>query len=527
LEKKIIHVGQIAIDCLPSAYQNQNKQNKPADGMMENAKTGGIRMRQLGLWLVCLTFVGVSVPDLSADEDLKAQSKEAMVSAAQFFRNQVATRGGYLWAYNPDFSVRQGENSASATTIWIQPPGTPSIGMVYLEAYEATGDTLFLNGAVEAARALVWGQLASGGWDYRIDFDAEESKKWHYRRDVEAGDKETGKRRNRTTLDDNNTQSAFQLLMRVDKVLDFKDAEIHNAVMYGLDALLKAQYPNGSWPQRYEEFPQAADFSVNQARYPQTWSRTFPEARYYNFYTFNDNSIADIMGMMAEAYHTYDDARYIDAAKRGGEFMILAQMPEPQPVWAQQYNLDMEPSWARKFEPPSVTGGETFGIMKALLDVYVETGDEKFLAPIPRALVWAKRSLLPDGRLARFYELKTNTPLYFTKDDYVLTYDDSNMPTHYAFKVSGNRIERIEKYYDQIMGEGREAVMAKRNLLQPVDEAQVQEIVAALDDQGRWISRGRLRDPDHPRERIASDVISCRTFYQNMRTLARYVKMGQ
>ena len=231
--------------------------------------------------------------------------------------------------------------------------------------------------------------------------------------------------------------------------------------------------------------------------------------------------------MMAEAYHTYDDARYMDAAKRGGEFMILAQMPEPQPAWAQQYNLDMEPSWARKFEPPSVSGGETFGIMRALLDVYVETGDEKFLAPIPRALGWAKRSLLPDGRLARFYELKTNTPLYFTKDDYVLTYDDSNMPTHYAFKVSGNRIESIEKYYDQIMGEGREAVMAQRNLVGPVEEAQVQEIVAALDEQGRWISIGRLRDPDHPREQIASEVISCRTFYQNMRTLARYVKMGK
>lgn len=477
------------------------------------------RYRLVGCLLALM--MGTSV---SADDALKTQAKETMVKATQFFRSEVATEGGYLWAYKPDFSYRQGENPASETTIWVQPPGTPSIGMVYLEAYEATGDTLFLNGAVNAARALVWGQLASGGWDYRIDFDPEESKRWHYRRDVLAGDKETGERRNRTTLDDNNSQSAFQLLMRVDKVLGFKDETIHGAVMYGLDALLKAQYPNGAWPQRYEEFPNAADFPVKKARYPETWSWEFPQKRYYTFYTFNDNSIADIMGMMIEAYRTYDDARYLAAAKRGGDFMILAQMPEPQPAWAQQYNLDMEPAWARRFEPPSVTGGESFGIMRALLDLYVATGDKQYLEPIPKALAWAKRSLLPNGQLARFYELKTNKPLYFTKDDYILTYDDSNMPTHYAFKVSGNRIEGIERYYDRIMKEGREAILATQGQSGSVDESQVKEIVSALDGQGRWVGMGRIQNPENRRGTIPAEVISCRTFYRNMQTLARYLK---
>ena len=483
--------------------------------------------RRICCVLMGFFVLGLCVGDVWSDEALKKQARETMVKATQFFRSEVATEGGYLWAYKPDFSYRQGENPASETTIWVQPPGTPAIGMVYLEAYEATGDTLFLNGAIHAARALVWGQLASGGWDYRIDFDTEQSKRWHYRRDVAAGDKETGERRNRTTLDDNNSQSAFRLLMRVDKALDFKDAEIHGAVMYGLDALLKAQYPNGAWPQRYEDFPKAEDFPVKKARYPETWSREFPQERYYNFYTFNDNSVADIMDMMTEAYRTYDDVRYLEAAKRGGDFMILAQMPEPQPTWAQQYNLDMEPAWARRFEPPSVTGGESFGIMRALLDLYVETGEERFLEPVPKALAWAKRSLLPDGRLARFYELKTNTPLYFTKGDYVLTYDDSNMPTHYAFKVSGNRIEGIERYYDRIMKEGREVILAERGQSGAVDEAQVKEIVAALDEQGRWVGMGRIRDPENRRGTIQAEVISCRTFYRNMQLLARYVKDGK
>ena len=111
-------------------------------------------------------------------------------------------------------------------------------------------------------------------------------------------------------------------------------------------------------------------------------------------------------------------------------------MPEPQPGWAQQYDREMHPAWARKFEPPSITGGESQGAIRILMDVYRHTGDKKYLEPIPRALDYLDKSQLASGRLARFYELKTNKPLYFTKT-YELTYDDSDMPTHYGFKLDG------------------------------------------------------------------------------------------
>ena len=191
----------------------------------------------------------------TSDDPLTQRAIAAMQKAAQYFRKEVATNGGYLFNYNTDFSMREGEEIASPTTIWVQPPGTPAVGLAFLEAYNVTADTLYLNGAIAAAHALVWGQLASGGWDYRIDFDPELSKRWHYRRDVENGDKVTNKRRNQSTLDDNTTQCALQLLMKVDKILDFKDPDIHRAVMYGLDALLKVQYPNGAWPQRFTAPP--------------------------------------------------------------------------------------------------------------------------------------------------------------------------------------------------------------------------------------------------------------------------------
>ena len=59
-----------------------------------------------------------------------------------------------------------------------------------------------------------------------------------------------------TTLDDNITQAAMRLLMRVDRDLGFKDAPIHEAALFALDSLIKAQYPNGAWPQRFSRFPE-------------------------------------------------------------------------------------------------------------------------------------------------------------------------------------------------------------------------------------------------------------------------------
>ena len=115
-----------------------------------------------------------------------------------------------------------------------------------------------------------------------------------------------------------------------------------------------------------------------------------------------------------------------------GDFLILAQLPEPQPAWAQQYNHELQPIWARKFEPPAIAGRESEDAIETLLYLTEVTGEKRFLEPIPRSIAWLKRSQLPDGQIARFYELSTNTPLYFVKDTYELTYDDSNLPTHYG-----------------------------------------------------------------------------------------------
>jgi hypothetical protein len=454
-----------------------------------------------------------------ADENLRDAAIKSLRRASQYYLEKVSTEGGYLYQYSADLSRREGEHKATASMVWVQPPGTPAVGLAYLEAYQATKDAYYLEASKKAADCLIRGQLRSGGWGYNIEFDVAKRAKFAYRVPP-AG--EQGE--NTTVLDDNNTQAAIRFLIRLDVTLAFKESTIHEAVRYALDHLVQAQYPNGAWPQRYNEFPEAKDFPVVKAGYPDTWSREFPKAKYSQFYTFNDNAIGDVVEVLLDAAKTYNEPRYKASAEQGGDFALLAQMPEPQPIWAQQYDPQMHPSWARKFEPPSVTGGESQSILQMLLLLYRETGQERFLAPIPKALAFLRKHQLPDGRLARFYELWTSKPLYFTRD-YVLTYSDADMPTHYGFKV-GSKLDAIEREFERLkktpwaeLNKPRKKGAAGPPSAQLVEKTKA--AIASLDDQGRWLQKGRLKT--YGDTGADEQIVSTGTFNENVRTLSRYI----
>lgn len=454
------------------------------------------------------------------DTELRRDASDALRKACQFFAEEVSTEGGFLWRYSEDLQTREGEGRADAQTVWVQPPGTPSVGLAFLDAYKATDNPYYLELAKRAGHCLVRGQLRSGGWDYRIVFDEKGRQGYAYRVDESIAGK---RQRNTSTLDDNTTQAALRLLMALDRTLDHSDAAIHEAATTGLETLLKVQYPIGAWPQRFDGPPDPDEYPVLQASYPESWSRTFPKVDYRNFYTFNDNAIGDVIDVMFEAGELYGDERHRRAAERAGDFMLLAQMPDPQPGWAQQYDRDMHPAWARKFEPPSITGGESQGVMRTLMQVYRHTGDKKYLEPIPRALAYYRKSLRPDGRLARFYELQTNRPLYFTKD-YHLTYSDADMPTHYSFIVS-SALDSIEREYKKVSELAPGELLPKPRkgprTASSSMEKRVRSVISRLDSQGRWVDEGRLKyhGDDDPTKR----VIDCRTFVSNVRTLAGYL----
>jgi PelA/Pel-15E family pectate lyase len=460
----------------------------------------------------------------------RAQAENALRKAAQFYREKVSTQGGYHYYYAEDLSYGRSEHSEGPTQVEVQREATPIVGLSYLLAYNTTGDRFYLEAARAAANALVLGQQCSGGWDYIIEFDPEKRKKYPYRSENNCG--VANSNQYYTTLDDNVTQGAMRLLMRVDRELKFEDKKIHEAALFALDQLMKAQYPNGAWPQRYYKFADPARFPVKKASYPESWSRNWPGPDYRFLYTFNDNVISDLIDMFLEAWRIYGDDKYRSAAVKGGEFILLSQMPEPQPAWAQQYDLEMHPAWARIFEPPSVTGGESQGIIRILLVLYAETGDRKYLEPARRALDYLKRSVLPPADnpsearrrfqqgepvLARFYELKTNRPLYITKGTrvsvldrgatlvggYQISYTDESVISHYGVLISGAQLDEIEADYQRLSSADPAAIKRplKMRGLSPWSHEDppptgVGEIIAKMDARGAWVEEGNIGKAD-------------------------------
>lgn len=458
---------------------------------------------------------------LAADDGLAKKAIEAQARAVEFFHTQVAVHGGYVYQVSSDLKFREGEGDAGISAVWVQPPGTPAVGMAYVEAYARTGQMPLLAAAKDAANCLVQGQLHSGGWQNHIDFDVELRSKFAYR--VDGPSKK--KARNWSSFDDDQTQSALRFLMTLDRALKFNDSEVHNATLRGLDGVLRNQYPNGAWAQGFETIDPSGSFPDRPASYPNDWPRKFPGGDYWKFYTLNDQALVRVMQTMWLAYETYEDVRYRDSALKAANFLLSAQMPDPQPAWAQQYNFDMQPVWARKFEPPAVSGGESQVVIEALLDMSTKTGETKYFSAVTRALDYLEKVQLPDRRMARFYELKTDRPLYFTKE-YELTYDDSDLPTHYGFKTSSN-LSRLRSKYDELRNLKSDELIAwglrdrKHREKQAPDDATVKKIIAALDDRGAWVQAGTLRyikvkPADRP-------MISSETFIQNLGQLSRYI----
>ena len=470
----------------------------------------------------------------AADNVLARDARATMEKATAFMRS-ISAEGGYLWRYSPDLKERSGEVAATPTQIWVQPPGTPS--MAFLRAYEATGDARFLDAAKAAAQALAVGQLESGGWDYVIDFDPKLSANWYRRSDIgKISAAEAAKRKNVSTFDDDNSQSAIRLLLAVADASkgsnEPRDVQIRQARDYALKKLLEAQRPNGGWPQRWTGVRvDAKEYPVQPARFPKEYPREHPKLNYNGYYTLNDNTHRDCVVTLLDAAKRLNKPEFRAAAVKGGDFLLLAQLPEPQPAWAQQYNAKLEPDWARAFEPPCVVSGESSGVMRLLVDLYLETGEQKYLEPMPRAIAWFKRSEIAPGMWARMYEIGTNTPIYGDRDGKIKYRVEDLSPerqTGYSWKGAYGIPEAI-RYYDEVKSAGRDAILAKRKAAEAkADSASgkaarakalepaVRRAIESIDAEGRWLGSGGRR--------TSGNQITTGAFIANLRTLADYVE---
>lgn len=464
----------------------------------------------------------------AAHEDLREQAIGAARLATKFLTTKVSTHGGYLWRYSADLELREGEGIVDRRAIWIQPPGTPTIGDAFLALYRATNDRLFLEAARAAGEALRRGQMRSGGWQAMIEFDPEHRRKWAYRTDPLHP-----RAKDQTSLDDDKTQSALRFVMRLDETLKFDDQAVHEMATYALERLLTVgQRPNGGFPQVWTDERasiQVADANL-RASLPDDWPRTYPgHQQYWYRATLNDHLAPDMFQTLMLAERIYGGGRYQAAAIKLADFLLLAQLPDPQPGWAQQYNAQMQPCWARKFEPPAVTGLESQGVMATLLDAYELTGDQKYLPPVGRALDYFQRSTLPDGRLARFYELETNRPLYMTRD-YKLTYEDDDLPTHYGFQVSG-KLDSLRRRYERLLTESQNSTseafgldrLHGRRREPEVSRKQVEAVVRGLDARGAWVTDAGLRYHRVDGRRVPGSVIEMQVAARNLMRLADFL----
>jgi PelA/Pel-15E family pectate lyase len=479
----------------------------------------------------------------------RAEALAAMKKATQFMLDKVSHRGGYVWSVSEDFKRRDGEVPARETQIWIQ-GGTPEAGHCYLDAYEATRDPLFLDAARRAADALAYGQRPEGGWHYFIDFDPKGTEEW-YRSEASRfkwGYEEYRHYYGNATFDDANSADAARYLLR------FYSTTLESAylapLVKALDFFVTAQYPNGAWPQRY---PLTREFAHDG----------LPD--YTSFYTLNDGAAAANVLTLVAGYELLGDERYLEAAKRGVDFMIAVQGPEGQAAWAEQYDpKTMEPVAARTHEPAGFVVRESAEIVQLLETFYMMTGSTRYLRPVPGALAWFERvnreTVEQKRPPARYYQLGTNLPVYVLRTEkttpegyglYLWSTTESRGDGLGLYRSDEGaqairpfiEVEPIRREYERVSKLTREQARAeyeqRRRVGRRGDSPRqgppsptAADVIRALDARGAWVTDisvlTRVPPPAmNPATRDRLRGYSTGVFIRNMRVLAEHFKSAR
>lgn len=442
----------------------------------------------------------------------------AMKRAATFMVEEVALHGGYVWVVSEDLEERWGEVPARRSQIWLQ-GGTERVGQILLDAYEATGDSYYLDGARKAAEAVIFGQHHLGGWHYFIDFDPAGLPEWY---DAVAsrylyGYEEFRHYYGNATYDDHVTADAALYLMHFYRLT--KEAAYREPVLKSLNFVLMSQYPNGAWPQRY---PLRYEFAHDG----------LPD--YTSFYTLNDGAAEHNIGLLLEAYETFGDQRYRDAARRGVDALIALQGPEGQACWAEQYGPDMKPAAARTHEPAGYVVRESRGAIAVLHDMYLRTGNARYLAPVPRCLEWFGRinqeSMTERYPRPRYWEPGSNRPLYVVRTNestsegygkYRWTTDPAETDCDgRPCKGDGQPIVDVGTLRAEHASiaaldtpESRAAyreAIAVRASADRRGDADLTGIIAAMDARGAWVTGLEVLHTPKPNGRLSDDRVAVR-----------------
>lgn len=265
-------------------------------------------------------------------------------------------------------------------------------------------------------------QAPSGGWTKNTDMTKPPSAEYL------ASDKPDQRA---ATIDNGGTTTQVRYLAAVLTAKD--DPVLRAAFERGFDYLLTAQYPSGGWPQFFPLRP-----------------------GYYTHITYNDNATANVLAILRETAQGKAPFAFVDADRRAKAAtavekaiacILRTQVKQDGKltVWCAQHDeTTFAPAPARNFEPATLSGSESVGLVKILMSV--EKPGPEIIAAIEGAVAWFEASKVTGLRLewftgadgkrdnravadpaapvvwARFYELGTNRPV-FTGRDKVIHYD--------------------------------------------------------------------------------------------------------
>ena len=227
------------------------------------------------------------------------------------------------------------------------------------------------------------------------------------------------------SFDNDATTVPMEYLARVSDATG--EARYRASFLRGVDYLLAAQYPNGGWPQ--------------------FWPL---RGGYHDRITYNDDAMIRVMSLLRDVVAGKGPFGFVDperraradiAVRRGIDVILKTQVRQDgkRTAWCAQHDeRTLAPAWARTYEPPSLSGGESVGIVRFLMSI--ERPSPEVVAAIEGAVSWLRsapirgmrveRTVRADGRSerslvadpaapplwARFYELGTNRPLYLDRD---------------------------------------------------------------------------------------------------------------
>ena len=279
-----------------------------------------------------------------------------------------------------------------------------------------------LAGARTIADNVIRWQSSHGGWPKNTDLAAPPPS-------LEAI-AENVRPRTDDTIDNSATTTPMRFLALM--VRATRDIRYRAAFDRGVDYLLSAQYQNGGWPQY------------------------FPLRKgYYSHITYNDDAIVKVLALLRAAAAGKPPYDFVDAARRtrsaaavarGIDCILRTQIKQKGKLtaWCAQHDEStLVPAWARNYEPPTLSGGESVGIVRFLMEI--EQPTPEIVAAIDGAVAWFESVAIHGVRLeeftgadgkrdkrvvvdptaaplwARFYELGTDRPV-FTGRDKVIRY---------------------------------------------------------------------------------------------------------